>query len=96
MPGVETGIAAAAGSAADALALWKILHSKIDLLCTTVTLSDRPGTGLAENIRNMRPGLPALLIGESEDWEPAARLEMISKPFTSQILLRKIRKLLDG
>ncbi len=86
----------AASSAADALALWKILHSKIDLLCTTVTLSDRPGTGLAENIRNMRPGLPVLLIGESEDWEPAARLELISKPFTSQILLRKIRKLLDG
>ena len=82
----------AAAGASDALGLGKTLA--MDLLITLAELAEASGVGLAEKIREMQPEAKVLLIAESGGREPPEAFNWISKPFTSEALLRKIRKIL--
>jgi two-component system cell cycle sensor histidine kinase/response regulator CckA len=81
-----------AGSASDALGLGKAMD--VDLLISTAALPGMSGSELAEKVREMHPGLKVLIISEASEQEPSDRVHTIAKPFTSEALLRKIRKIL--
>jgi CheY-like chemotaxis protein len=83
----------AAASGSDALGLWKSLD--VDLLISITDLPEMRGVDLVEKIRETQPNIKVLMISANMGHEPADELNMITKPFTSQALLRKIRKTLD-
>jgi two-component SAPR family response regulator len=53
------------------------------------------GCELAEKVREMQPGLKVLIISDTAEDESSKRYHTINKPFTSESLLRKIRKILE-
>ncbi|MBA7475983.1 Sensor histidine kinase RcsC [subsurface metagenome] len=83
--------AAAGGS--DALGLWKTLD--VDLLISITELPEMRGVDLVEKILENQPTIKVLMISANMGHEPAERFHVIIKPFTSEALLRKIRKILD-
>jgi two-component system cell cycle sensor histidine kinase/response regulator CckA len=86
------GVVTAAG-ASDALGLGKTLG--VDLLISTTALPEMSGAELADKVREMQPGLKVLIISDAPDQESSQRYHTIDKPFTSDALLRKIRKILE-
>jgi two-component system cell cycle sensor histidine kinase/response regulator CckA len=82
-----------AAGASDALGLGKTLE--VDLLISTSELPDMSAFELAEKVREMQPGLKVLIISDTAEQESAERFHTISKPFTSEALLRRIRKILE-
>jgi two-component system cell cycle sensor histidine kinase/response regulator CckA len=86
------GVVTAAG-ASDALGLGKTLG--VDLLISTTALPEMSGAELADKVREMQPGLKVLIISDAPDHESSQRYHTIDKPFTSDALLRKIRKILE-
>jgi two-component system cell cycle sensor histidine kinase/response regulator CckA len=86
------GVVTAAG-ASDALGLGKTLG--VDLLISTTALPEMSGAELADKVREMQPGLKVLIISDAPDHESSQRYHTINKPFTSDALLRKIRKILE-
>jgi PAS domain S-box-containing protein len=83
----------AAASGADALGLWKTLD--VDLLISVTDLPEMRGVDIVEKIRENQPHIKVLMISANMGHEPAEELNVITKPFTSEALLRKIRKTLD-
>jgi len=83
----------AAASGSDALGLWKTLD--VDLLISISDLPEMRGVDLVEKIREMQPNIKVLMISANMGHEPTEELNVITKPFTSEALLRKIRKTLD-
>ena len=83
----------AAASGSDALGLWKTLD--VDLLISITELPEMRGVDLVEKILENQPTIKVLMISASMGHEPAERFHVITKPFTSEALLRKIRKILD-
>jgi two-component system cell cycle sensor histidine kinase/response regulator CckA len=86
------GVVTAAG-ASDALGLGKTLG--VDLLISTTALPEMSGAELADKVREMQPGLKVLIISDAPDHESSQRYHTIDKSFTSDALLRKIRKILE-
>lgn len=82
-----------AAGASDALGLGKAMD--VDLLISTAALAGKSGSELAEKVREMHPGLKVLIITEAAEQESSDRVHTIAKPFTSEALLRKIRKILE-
>jgi PAS domain S-box-containing protein len=83
----------AAASGSDALGLWKTLD--VDLLISITELPEMRSVDLVEKIREMQPNIKVLMISANMGHEPTEELNVITKPFTSEALLRKIRKILD-
>jgi PAS domain S-box-containing protein len=84
----------AAAGASDALGLWKTLE--VDLLISIVGLPEMSGVELVNHIREMQPDVKVLMISANTGHESLESYPAISKPFTSEALLRKIRKILDS
>ncbi|NOT43587.1 MAG: response regulator [Acidobacteria bacterium] len=90
---------ATAASAEDALAFEP--HRDFDLLLTDVVLPGRSGPELARDLRTRAPDLPILfmsghtgsVVGAGSDGEAEA---FIQKPFTSAMLVARIREMLAG
>ena len=82
----------AAATVGDALGLGKT--AEVDLLISATSLPETSGKELAEKIRDMQPGLRVLLITDTTEQESSITAHAINKPFTSEALLRKIRKIL--
>jgi signal transduction histidine kinase/ActR/RegA family two-component response regulator len=90
-----------ATGAEEAVALVMARNDALDLVLTDVVLPGRDGRSLAETLRGMRPGLvPLFMSGHSRDiidhhgaLEPG--IELLSKPFTPDQLLAKVRAVLD-
>ncbi|MBN2551289.1 MAG: PAS domain S-box protein [Spirochaetales bacterium] len=82
----------AAAGASDALGLGKTLE--VDLLITPARDAEGLSAELAEKIREMQPEVKVLMISESAGSGGSEAYQSISKPFTSEALLRKIRKIL--
>lgn len=83
-----------ARDAADALRLLDERGSDFDLLVADVVLPDRDGRELAEELGARIPGLAVLLMsGYAEDAESAP--ELLRKPFTPAVLVRRVRELLS-
>jgi CheY-like chemotaxis protein len=81
-----------AAGASDALGLGKTLE--VDMLISTTALPEMSGVELAEKVREMQPGLKVLIIYDAAEQESSEKTHTITKPFTSEALLRKIRKIM--
>jgi len=91
-----------AGSPADAVALAKAHEAAIDLLLTDVIM---PGMNGRELARLLAPARPAMRVLYMSGYADAAMSQQgilppgtafVSKPFTPEVLARKVREVLDG
>jgi signal transduction histidine kinase/CheY-like chemotaxis protein len=91
-----------AGSPSEALSLVRQHPDGIELLVTDVVMPEMHGPALARQVLGLRPDTRVLYIsGYSENEisdqgviDPA--LEVLQKPFTKAVLIRKVREMLDG
>ncbi len=90
-----------AGSGAEALRIWRDRQESIDMLLTDVVMPRMSGRELADKLRETRPDLKLMYMSGYTD-DVVARhgvLEggtpFISKPFTYELLSRKVRSVLD-
>jgi len=73
----------------------------IQLLMTDIVLPQRRGTALAEELLDKRPAIKVLLMagyidrGRRNDTALTRRMPFIQKPFTKEVLLAKVREVLD-
>lgn len=81
-----------AATPGDALGLGKT--AEVDLLISSTSLPEMSGIELAEKVQEMQPKLKVLLITDTTEPESSITAHAINKPFTSEALLRKIRKIL--
>jgi two-component system, cell cycle sensor histidine kinase and response regulator CckA len=90
-----------AGGGADALRLHERTPERIDLLLTDVVMPEMSGRVLAERLVTVRPGLRVLYMsGYTDNVIVHHRVvdaghELLQKPLTPDILLRKVREVLD-
>jgi len=88
-----------ARDAAEATCAYEQHFGAVNLLVTDIVLPGETGNALAQRLRRENPSLKVLLItgypaqisrleGKSE--------ECLRKPFSTPVLLRKVRQLLDG
>ena len=68
---------------------------ELDLLISTTELPEMSGVELAQKVREMQPGLRVLIISDAAEADSSEKYHTIDKPFTSEALLRKIRKILE-
>ena len=85
-----------AGSAADALRLWRNSPIPIDMVITDIEMPGQTGFALADELAAERPSLPVLFMsgGYGDDADIATRLgarrAFLEKPFTERSLLSEI------
>ena len=86
-----------ASSANAALATFEKNGHKIDLLLTDVVMAQMGGFELARQLRERKPGLRILYMsGYPEHAGGAPPTAFLHKPFTPDVLLGKVREVLDG
>ncbi|CAN5554300.1 hypothetical protein BH09GEM1_BH09GEM1_10080 [soil metagenome] len=88
---------------ADALLVWKEHRGKIDLLITDLRMPELGGRELLAQLRSERADLPAIamsgyppdVVGEDGTaWEVGPNMEFLAKPFTTELLLCAVERLL--
>lgn len=87
-----------AGDATEAARSYEAQLGAIDLLLSDVILPGESGRALAARLRRDNPRLKVLLItGYVEQMSPhaAGAEECLAKPFSVEVLLRKVRQVLD-
>jgi len=87
-----------AKNAAEAVSVYDARRTDIDLLLTDVVLPGETGRALAGRLRRENPGLKVLLVtGYEEEMAllEAKQEECLAKPFSTEVLLRRVRQLLD-
>jgi two-component system, cell cycle sensor histidine kinase and response regulator CckA len=88
----------AASSAAEAESLFDACRGEMQLLLTDVVLPGETGRVLAEKLRREKAELKVLLVtGYAEEMAAleASQMECLRKPFSTVVLLRRVRQLLD-
>ena len=91
-----------AATAADAIAVAERRTASIDMVLSDVVMPKMNGPSLVARLREIRPGLKALMIsGYTGDailprGIDAAQMPFLEKPFTVKSLARKVREVLDG
>jgi len=91
-----------AADPAAALRLASSRRRRIDLLVTDVVMPQMNGRELAERLCARRPGLKVLFVSGYPDDDvlrhgvERGRMELLSKPFTSDQLAGRVRAVLDG
>src|SRR5580692_8093539 len=71
---------------------------RFDLLVTDTVMPGMLGDEVAERVRAVRPGLPAVFVTGSAQQAadlPATGLDIVAKPFTEAVLLARVRRALD-
>jgi PAS domain S-box-containing protein len=77
-------------------ALEILAANDVQLLITDYLMPGMTGTELADQARQIRPGLPVLhMSGYTPPADPAVQATFIHKPFTTEQLLTKVRALLQ-
>lgn len=90
-----------AGSGAEAMRIWRDRFNSIDMLLTDVVMPRMSGRELADKLRGSRPELKVMYMSGYTDDVMARHgvldsgTAFLSKPFTSEILSRKVRAVLD-
>ena len=90
-----------AGNAAEAVRISHDYEGVIDILLTDVVMREVSGRELADQLRLTRPGMRLLYMsGYTEDTIVRHGVMMsdvgfLQKPFTPELLLRKMRETLD-
>jgi PAS domain S-box-containing protein len=91
--------------AADGAAAVRLANDpgeRIDLLLTDILMPGMTGNEVADRVRALRPGLPALFItGHAQqalDFHgiPAPDLDIVQKPFTEAVLLSRVHRALGA
>jgi two-component system, cell cycle sensor histidine kinase and response regulator CckA len=85
-----------ARGAAEALTMFGEQRRQVDLLLTDVILPGESGRSLAKKLRLQSPALRVLFVtGYVDQMEVTEQAEFLAKPFSTEVLLRTIRELLD-
>ncbi len=90
-----------AASGAEALRLVEEHDGKIDLLLSDVVMPQMSGKVMADEIRRLHPYMKVLFVSGYAADDIArhgvleAGIEFLQKPYTSEILMRRVRKMLD-
>ena len=88
----------AVSSAVEAESLFDACRGDLQLLLTDVVLPGETGRMLAEKLLRRKGKLKVLLItGYTEEMTEveASQMECLRKPFSTEVLLRRVRQLLD-
>jgi PAS domain S-box-containing protein len=70
---------------------------RFDLLVTDMVMPGMLGDEVADRVRAVRPGLPALFVtgsAQQAGYLPATGLDIVEKPFTEAVLLTRVRRAL--
>ncbi|MFZ0806101.1 MAG: response regulator [Candidatus Sulfotelmatobacter sp.] len=81
----------------EAVEVWE-RHSEIDFLLSDVILCGEDGCTLARKLQHRNPALRVLLVtGYSEQIarQEMSTIECLPKPFSSSVLLQRIRQIVD-
>ena len=91
-----------AGSAAEAARLAQDYNGPIDFLITDLIMPETSGRDLAQTVAALRPGVRVLYMSGYSDSAVLRQgmlspdMEFIAKPFTQEMLLDKVRRILDA
>lgn len=78
-------------------AIHAVEQEPIDAAVLDVLIPEISGDAVAERLRQMRPGLPIVLMtGNGDLFARAAGLPVLHKPFTKEELLEAVERLLPG
>ena len=84
------------GDATEALALFEAEPGRFALIITDLSLPSLNGEELIERIRQIRPGLPAILTSGYPHVPRVTGVEFVQKPFLPQMLADAVEKALKG
>jgi len=87
-----------AKNSAEAAEIYERHGREINLLLSDVILPGEDGRMLAEKLQQKNPLLKVLLVtgyGEQMARKESGRAECLAKPFSSNVLLQRIRRILD-
>jgi len=87
-----------AKNAAEAIRVYDQRSSEVELLLTDVVLPGESGRVLAAKLRQENPTLNILLVtgyAEQMGLQEGDQEECLAKPFSSEVLLRRVRQQLD-
>jgi len=87
-----------AKTAAEAMRLYEEFGGEVELLLTDVVLPGETGPTLAQWLQKKDPALRVLLItgyAEQMGLRSEKQEELLAKPFSTPVLLKKLRQLLD-
>jgi DNA-binding NtrC family response regulator len=84
------------GDAEDALALFQAGPDRFSMAITDLSLPSMNGEELIERIRQLRPGLPAIITSGYPYVPRAAGVGFLQKPFLPQMLAEAIEKALKS
>jgi two-component system cell cycle sensor histidine kinase/response regulator CckA len=89
-----------AGNGAEAIERWADQIDQIDLVVTDLVMPVMNGLRLTEELRKLRPSVKVVCMsGHSEDMinrqSGDAPLDLLQKPFLPDVLVRKVREVLD-
>ena len=84
------------GDAEDALALFQAEPDRFSMAITDLSLPSLNGEELIERMRQLRPGLPAIITSGYPYVPRAAGVGFLQKPFLPQMLAEAIEKALKG
>jgi CheY-like chemotaxis protein len=88
-----------AKNAAEAMRVYDARRSEVELLLTDVVLPGETGRALAGKLRRENPDLKVLLVSgyaEQMGCEEAPYQDCLAKPFSTEVLLRRVRQLLKS
>jgi len=84
------------GDAQEALALFQAGPDRFSMAITDLSLPSLNGEELIERIRQVRPGLPAIITSGYPYVPRAAGVGFLQKPFLPQMLADAVEKALKG
>jgi DNA-binding NtrC family response regulator len=88
-----------ARNAAEAMREYEACCSPVELLLTDVILPGESGHALAARLRRVKPELKVLLVsgyGEQMGPRKAGNGECLAKPYSTGVLLGRVREVIDG
>jgi len=87
-----------AGGGPEALSLFQQYKTGIALVVSDIQMAEMSGVDLAEQLLQLRPGLPIMFVTASGDVLPQAmrRFWLVQKPFRLHELMRGIEASLSG
>jgi CheY-like chemotaxis protein len=90
----------AAANGSDAFRLCLENEGRVDLLLTDVVMPEMSGDWLAQRLNNLRPQIKVLYMSGYPDFNDAdtclrSLQNVLRKPFTKEVVLRRVRAVLD-
>jgi len=84
------------GGAKDALALFQTAPDRFSIAITDLSLTPFSGEELIERMRQLRPGLPAIITSGYPYQPRGTNIGFLQKPFLPQMLVEAVEEALKG